>query len=259
MPAAVKRFADLLHGLGRRDHFPRRAIVAQILSAGVEHDAHHLVFVGLLFGNADVALAVEHPADGAVFGHVSAVLGEQVADFAHDAIAVVGHHLHQHSYATRPVALEHHFVESFAFERPGAALNGALDIVVGHVLALGREDGGAQARIGIRIGASYARGNGQFSNDLGENLARRASVAAFLCLMVAHFECPDMVKPSILFRKYFHGVTTLDSCRVSVAAASIAGNRARYSQPRGWQRANDDQEMALMEGSAEVSGTFQAS
>jgi hypothetical protein len=30
---------------------------------------------------------------------------------------------------------------------------------------------------------------------LVKTLPRRASVAAFLCLIVAHFECPDMDKP----------------------------------------------------------------
>src|SRR6202142_445139 len=32
--------------------------------------------------------------------------------------------------------------------------------------------------------------------SLVKTLPRRASVAAFLCLIVAHFECPDMDEPS---------------------------------------------------------------
>ena len=37
---------------------------------------------------------------------------------------------------------------------------------------------------------------------------RRASVAAFLCLIVAHFECPDMNKPSKPSQGIVAGVCT---------------------------------------------------
>ena len=106
---------------------------------------------------------------------------------------------------------------------PSAALNGALDIVVGHVLVLGGEDGGAQARIGTGSPppTRVAMVNSRMS--LVKILPRLASVAAFLCLIVAHFECPDMVKPSIF--GIMAGVK-LNSCRVSLAAASKSGNRA---------------------------------
>ena len=43
-------------------------------------------------------------------------------------------------------------------------------------------------------------------------LPRLASVAAFLCLMVAHFECPDMVtllgRPSLLDRECIYAIST---------------------------------------------------
>src|SRR5579863_4537654 len=53
-------------------------------------------------------------------------------------------------------------------------------------------------------------------------LPRLASVAAFLCLIVAHLECPDMRKPSV------QGVwqeQQASSCRDSVAAAQHSGKR----------------------------------
>src|SRR5579863_7959849 len=52
-------------------------------------------------------------------------------------------------------------------------------------------------------------------------LPRRASVAAFLCLIVAHFECPDMNKPSRLSM----AGANFNSCRDSLAAALITGKR----------------------------------
>src|SRR5271155_3903089 len=52
-------------------------------------------------------------------------------------------------------------------------------------------------------------------------LPRRASVAAFLCLMVAHFECPDMEEP---FRELWQE-QLLRPCRDSVAIAPGTGKR----------------------------------
>src|ERR1700685_3683192 len=54
-------------------------------------------------------------------------------------------------------------------------------------------------------------------------LPRRASVAAFLCLIVAHFECPDMEEP---FGKVWQE-QSLNSCRVSLAAGSGSGKEMR--------------------------------
>ena len=170
-PSRNQSFADFFKRLGRADHFPGGAVVAQVLGAGIEDDAHHFFFVRRFLGDHNIALAVEHPVDRPVLGHVAAVLREHVANFADDPVAIAGDHLHEHTHSAGAVALEHHFIERFTLELPGAALDGAFDIVVGHVLALGREDGCAQARIGVRVGAADAGGNGQLANNLGENFA----------------------------------------------------------------------------------------
>src|SRR5271163_3551440 len=52
-------------------------------------------------------------------------------------------------------------------------------------------------------------------------LPRLASVAAFLCLIVAHLECPDMDKPS----SGMWQEQQASSCRDSVAAAQHSGKR----------------------------------
>src|SRR6202035_1889097 len=59
---------------------------------------------------------------------------------------------------------------------------------------------------------------------LVKTLPRLASVAAFLCLIVAHFECPDMAKPSI----GSVAGTAFNSCHDSLAAAPKSGNRRHY-------------------------------
>ena len=107
-----------------------------------------------------------------------------MANFAHDSIAVAGHHLNQQAHAARAVTLKSHFIQGLAFQIAGAALNRALNIVVGHVFALGRQNSGAQARIGIRISSTGTRRDRQFANYLGENLATagvRSSLLMFDC------------------------------------------------------------------------------
>ena len=93
--------------------------------------------------------------------------------------------------AARPVALEHDFVDLPAFELARTAHDGALDVVRGHADRFRRHDGRAQPRIHVRIAAAASR-NHDFLNEAREVFPRFASKAAFLCLMVAHLECPDI-------------------------------------------------------------------
>jgi len=65
-----QRAADGFKRFGRRQNFPGRAVIPQILGPGIEDNGEHLVFIGLFLGHHDVALALEHPTDGAIFGHV---------------------------------------------------------------------------------------------------------------------------------------------------------------------------------------------
>ena len=86
-------------------------------------------------------------------------------------LRLLRHHLNQHAHAAWAVALEHHFVERFAFELPCAAQDRAFDIVIGHVFVLGGADCGAQARVGDGIAAAGARSDGELADNLGEDFA----------------------------------------------------------------------------------------
>ena len=63
-------------------------------------------------------------------------------------------------------------------------------------MAIASQDRCAQTRIGDRVGAPVRAAIVNSRITLVKILPRRASVAAFLCLIVAHLECPDMNKPS---------------------------------------------------------------
>jgi len=49
----------------------------------------------------------------------------------------------------------------------------------------------AQARVGVWFAAADARGNRNFPDNSGENAASLGVSGGLLCLIVAHFECPD--------------------------------------------------------------------
>ena len=51
-----------------------------------------------------------------------------------------------------------------------ALLDGALDVVLGHVLGPGRQDRGAQARVHVRIGHAHLGRDRDFAGELGEEL-----------------------------------------------------------------------------------------
>ena len=84
---------------------------------------------------------------------------------------------------------------------PSPPLNGTFDIVSQHIFRLG----GPRSRLAdedyVRFTASGTGGHGDFLNKAGKNLPRFASVAPFLCLIVAHFEWPDMENLAEYFQK----------------------------------------------------------
>jgi hypothetical protein len=96
----------------------------------------------------DHAARLEQVGDAAGLAHVAAVLGEDVADVARGAVAVVGRDLDQQRHAGRTVALVLGLLVVRTLDLAGAALDGALDIGRRHVDGLRGRDRGAQARIG---------------------------------------------------------------------------------------------------------------
>ena len=123
--------------------------------------------------------------------HVAAVLAEDVPDVADRAVAIVGRGLDQNRRAARPVAFEGDLFVGHARQLARAALNRTLDVVLRHVFSLCRSHCSAQSRILFRIAAALAAIVISLIRRVNI-LPRFASSAPFLCLIVAHFEWPDM-------------------------------------------------------------------
>ena len=77
-----------------------------------------------------------------------------MADFADCAVAVVGEDVHDDGHAAGAVALEGDLFVAHAFQFAGTALDGALDVVLRHVLGLGCGNRRAKARVAVRIAAA---------------------------------------------------------------------------------------------------------
>jgi hypothetical protein len=86
--------------------------------------------------------------------------------------------------AVRTVALVADFLVAHSVHAPRAALDRALDVVLRHVVLERLVDGEPQARVHVRIAAAHARGNGDFLDEPGEDLAALRILAPFAVLDV---------------------------------------------------------------------------
>src|SRR6185369_15039525 len=102
---------------------------------------------------------------------VAAVLFEDVADLGGGAVAVVGHRLDDQRDAARTVAFVRDFLVRGAFELAGAAFDGALDVVLRHVVGLRLGHGRTKTGIAADVTTAEACGNGHFLENAREDLA----------------------------------------------------------------------------------------
>ena len=102
---------------------------------------------------------------------VAAVAGEGGADILGGAGLVVGRDLHHEGHPAGAVALVGDFLVGDAGELPGALLDGAVDVLGGHVGVAGLEHERAEAGVAIGIAAAGFGGEGEIAREAGEDLA----------------------------------------------------------------------------------------
>ena len=135
----IGRLADDLEGF---------AEIGDLLGTGVEH-GHQDVVLGLaVLLERDDTLASEQVGDRTRVGHVAAVAGHRGANLTGRTVAVVGEALDQHGDTVGSVALVHDGLPVGAARFfTGAALAGALDVVVGDRRLLRLLDGVVQGGV----------------------------------------------------------------------------------------------------------------
>ena len=172
----------------------------EIVGTGVERIHHDgvLVVVSVLVVDDDDALAVERPADAALRAHALAVLIEVVADLRRGALAVVGQCLDDDGHAAGAVALVGDGLVVVGVARAERLVDGAFDVVVGHVGSLRLGDDGRETGVVIRIArAALLDGDDDLLGDLGEGGAALGVSCALRLLNIVPLGMSghDMISP----------------------------------------------------------------
>src|SRR6266568_4111321 len=120
--------------------------------------------------------AVEQERHRPGLGQMPAAFRERGAHVGRGPVAVVGEHLDDDRHAAGPIALVADLLVSVGVAALGL-LDRALDVVLGHVLGAGGQDGGAQPRVHVRIGHPELRRHGDLACELREQLGARGILA----------------------------------------------------------------------------------
>ena len=112
------------------------------------------------------------------------------------AVAVIGYDIANDSHAAGGIAFINDFfvVDAAAFAR--GLFDGALNVIVGHVIGLGLGDDIAQLAVAFRVRAALAHSDGDFTADLGKDLAARGVRLALFRLNIMPFGMTGHTNPS---------------------------------------------------------------
>ena len=182
----AQRFVDGME-IGEAGGDQRRAIITHlhIIGTRLQCRFHQRIFVHAR-GKTDLALAVEHVGDRTIGAQVATMLAEGMAHFGGGAVAVVGHGLDDDGHAAGRIALVGQLRHVVGIVGAGTTGDGTVDHIARHVGRQRLVHGQAQARV-VRRDRTALGGNGQLTNDLGENLAALGVLAPLAVLDVGPF------------------------------------------------------------------------
>ena len=124
------------------------------------------------------SLAVKEELQTALCTKVSAVFGEVRTDISDSTHVVVGSGLNEDSDTVRAVTFVVDLLVAFG-RLIGSFLNGAIDIVLRHVLAFALLNEHAQPRVTIRIGSAFASSNSDFFTQFSERAGHMSPTFQF--------------------------------------------------------------------------------
>src|SRR5690606_5130148 len=173
----------------------RVVLALKVLRAGLER-RHHRGFLVVAGGvHADLALAVELPRHGAGLPERPAVLAEDVADLRDRAGRGVRQSFEVQRDAAGSLALVRAGLVVGALDLTRAALDGALDVLRGHVRGFGGLHREPQPRVEVRVTAALAGRDGDLADELGEHLAALRVVRGLLTLDLRPLAVPGQGAP----------------------------------------------------------------
>ena len=132
------------------------------------------------------AFVVEKECERAHCSEVSRELVENGTHVGHRSRGVVGERVDENGDSVGAVSLVGHaLVVALVFAH--CVLNGALNVVVGHVFALGVGNDCAQVRVVFRLRSAFLNCNGYLFSNLGESAGHVSPPFQFRCFAV--FKC----------------------------------------------------------------------
>ncbi len=195
----------------------------------------------------DDALAVEHEFERAGVDKFAAVLVEGGADVGEGTVGVLGGTFHEDEAAVGAFALVVDLGD-VANVLTGSAFDRFVDVVLGHVLRLGVQDGGAEGGVGIRVRPSGFRGHRDGGGEFRENA--RHFPPTFLFGASSNFKCSShsgvtcwgkVGRAGEILNPKVRGVAAL---KFSVGSSQLAGLRqglwAAWVRRIIWFRAEND-------------------
>ena len=205
-----------------------------VFSARIERYFHQAVLVGA--GREDhLSAMLEHECNRSVRAQVAAVFGKGMAHVGHGARLVVCHAVHHHRRPVDAVTLVAYFGILHALQFAAAALDRALDIVLGHVVGIGLVHRQAQARIARRIAPAHARGYRDLLDQSGEYLAALGILLALAVLDICPLavSCHDVLQ--IVIGRCYHfplinpicGMSALDATMKTILIANPKGGSGK--------------------------------
>src|SRR5712671_5970879 len=145
-------------------------IALDVLCSGFDDGLEHVVCTGGRCGVEDLTDAIEHETDAVGFAECSACLGKSGAYLARGTITIVGERLYDDGGPARSIALVANFLVGVVRSAPGAAFDGAIHRVLGHIGLTSSEDRRPKPRVRGWVGETRAGRRSEFPDDFGEHL-----------------------------------------------------------------------------------------
>ena len=168
----LQRLDHSVEVIGLAADFHHHAVSLKVGSAGLQSVHHHGILVQLLIliVNDDHTLPVKAPGHAALRAQIAVALIKGVTNLGSGTLTVVGQSVHDDGHTAGTVALIGDSLKVLGVSGTQRLINGALDVVIGHVDGLGLGDHGSQAGVVGRVAgaAAFLDGNNDLLGDLGE-------------------------------------------------------------------------------------------
>src|SRR5450830_1407865 len=132
------------------------------------------------------------------------MFAESMAHIGYRALLVIREAIYDDCGAVDAIAFIADFFVAHSLEFTSTALDGAGDVIRGHIFFFGFNYGSTQTWVEIDIAAAHASSHSDFFDEFGEYLAALGVLTAFTMLNIRPFGMPCHVLESYTYLKIIH-------------------------------------------------------